>query len=86
MGERAGGSDEMIVTPRDALWIEWQEYLARTVCAVFQVSPSDLGGLESMNRAVCEPRRQRDTDTRPLPRAGGFVRFRSLAFKAPDAL
>lgn len=31
------------ITQQDLEWIEWQQYLARRICSIFQITPQELG-------------------------------------------
>jgi phage portal protein BeeE len=53
---------------RDAQFIEWQTYLVRKICAVFGLSPQDLGLTFDVNRSSGEVQQQNTEDrgVRPL--------------------
>lgn len=42
----------LVFSARDNQWLEWQEYLVRKICAVFQCSPQDLGITMDINKAT----------------------------------
>jgi phage portal protein BeeE len=44
----------LIYSMRDQQFMEWQVYLARKICAVFQISPQDIGLTLDINRATAE--------------------------------
>ena len=56
---------------REMQFIEWQEYLVRKLCAVFQISPQDLGFSFDINKSTGQVQ-QEQTDTR-----GGFLLSRA---------
>ena len=56
---------------REMQFIEWQEYLVRKLCAVFQISPQDLGFSFDINKSTGQVQ-QEQTDDR-----GGFVLSRA---------
>lgn len=53
---------------RDMQFLEWQQYLARKIAAVFQISPQDLGLTADVNRATAEVQSDNTEDRglRPL--------------------
>lgn len=53
---------------RDAQFLEWQLYLVRKICAVFKISPQDLGISFDVNRAQGEVNQENTEDRgiRPL--------------------
>jgi HK97 family phage portal protein len=55
-------------TNRDMQFLEWQTYLVRKICAVYQISPQDLGITFDINRANAEQQSQgtEDRGLRPL--------------------
>jgi phage portal protein BeeE len=55
-------------TNHDMQFMEWQVYLVRKICAVFGVSPQDLGVTFDINRATGEVQQELSEDraTRPL--------------------
>lgn len=42
----------MVYSLKDNQWMEWMEYLARKICAIFQVSPQDIGLTFDINKAT----------------------------------
>ncbi len=68
-----GGSKNPAFIPfkqsnRDAQFLEWQVYLVRKICAVFKISPQDLGLSFDVNRSQGEVQQENTEDRgiRPL--------------------
>jgi phage portal protein BeeE len=55
-------------TNRDMQFLEWQLYLVRKICAVFGLSPQDLGVTADINRATADVQAEQSEDRglRPL--------------------
>jgi len=55
-------------TNRDMQFLEWQLYLVRKICAVFGLSPQDLGVTADINRATADVQSEQSEDRglRPL--------------------
>ena len=57
----------LVFSLKDNQWLEWQDYLARKICAVFQVSPQQLGILQDVNRATGQVQDQEFKDNGLIP-------------------
>lgn len=57
----------LIFSARDNQWLEWQQYLARKICAVFQISPQQVGITFDINRATAQSQQEIFEDTGLLP-------------------
>lgn len=59
-------------TNRDMQYTEWLEYLVRQICAVFLISPQDLGLTFDINRATGEVQQELTEDRGLRPLLGRF--------------
>lgn len=57
----------LIFSAKDNQWLEWQEYLARKIATVFQISPQQLGLTFDINRATSVQQQQIFEDTGLIP-------------------
>lgn len=51
-GEGTAQVKPMVFSLKDNQWMEWLEYLARKICAIFQISPQDIGLTYDINKAT----------------------------------
>lgn len=66
------GADDMKVFPlmfslKDNQFLEWQTYLARKICAVFQISPQQIGITFDINKATSETQQDLFEDSGLIP-------------------
>lgn len=57
-GANAAQVFPLVFSPKDSQFLEYQEYLVRKICAVFQVSPIDLNLTQDVNRATAQAQRE----------------------------
>lgn len=66
------GADDLQVYPlifslKDNQFMEWQTYLARKICAVFQISPQQIGITFDINKATAETQQDVFEDSGLIP-------------------
>ena len=67
------GSDQnpqvssLVFSLKDNQWLEWQTYLARKICAVFQISPQQIGITFDVNRSTSETQDEEFKDNGLIP-------------------
>lgn len=57
----------LVFNARENQWLEWQEYLARKIATVFQLSPQQLGITQDVNRATATTQQSIYEDTGLIP-------------------
>jgi len=58
---------KLVYSAKDNQWMEWQEYLARKICAIFQISPQQIGLTFDINKATAGTQQQIFEDTGLIP-------------------
>lgn len=66
-GDKEAKLFPLMFSAKDQQWMEWQEYLARKICAVFQISPQQIGLTFDINRATAGVQQQIFEDTGLIP-------------------
>lgn len=66
-GPTAATVAPLVFSARDNQWLEWQEYLARKIATVFQISPQQLGLTFDINRATAQQQQEIFEDTGLIP-------------------
>lgn len=57
----------LVFNAKDMQWLEWQEYLARKICAIFQISPQQIGLTMDINKATAGVQQEIFEDTGLIP-------------------
>lgn len=66
-GENAANVFPLVFSARDNQWLEWQLYLARKICAVFAISPQQIGITFDINKSTSETQQDIFEDTGLIP-------------------
>ncbi len=66
-GPSAANVVPLVFSAKDNQWLEWQEYLARKIATVFQISPQQLGLTFDINRATAQQQQEIFEDTGLIP-------------------
>lgn len=66
-GDGPMNAKPLVFSLKDNQFMEWQEYLARKICAVFQVSPQSIGLTFQINKATAESQQDIEDDAGNIP-------------------
>ena len=57
----------LVQSAKENQWLEWQEYLVKKICAIFQISPQQLGLTFDINKATAQSQQSIFEDTGLIP-------------------
>lgn len=57
----------LVYSAKENQWLEWQEYLVKKICAIFQISPQQLGLTFDINKATSQTQQSIFEDTGLIP-------------------
>lgn len=66
-GDKEAKLFPLMFSAKDQQWMEWQEYLARKICAVFQISPQQIGLTFDINKSTANVQQDISEDIGLIP-------------------
>lgn len=66
-GPQAAHVFPLVFSAKDNQWLEWQEYLAKKIGIIFQISPQQFGFTMQINRSTSETQQEIFEDTGLIP-------------------